>query len=567
MRFEVLGPLRVEGDGGLVPLKSGKQRALLASLLVAAGEAVSSDRLIQNVWGDDALADSRNTLQHGIAQLRKLLEPGRTRREPPRVLVSEGSGYRLALGEHSLDVVEFEEAVHESRTLVAERPEQAATALEAALALWRGAAYEDFEYTDFARAEQERLGDLRVSARELLVDARKAIHGPDAVIPDLEALVVEHPYREGLRIRLMKALYQGGRQAEALQVYRDTAATLSDELGIAPSPELRELEGQILVQDGSLAQPSAEAPLHNLPTLTTSLIGREHDLGSLVSFLDEKRLVTLLGPGGSGKTRLALAAADRVYRDYSNGAWLARLENLTDPSLVVSTIGSVVGMPEAPEREVIDTLSAFLSDKRTLLILDNCEHLIDAAAELADRLVRDCPQLVILATSQEPLGVSGEQRVHVPPLALPDENTSPFDELDSSPAVELFLERAAAIDPTVDRSAATLNTVANIARALDGIPLAIELAAARTDVLTPVEIAQRLGDRLQLLDTGPRDAPHRQRTLRDAVDWSFQLLNPDEQALFIRLGVFAGGFDAPGAAAVAESTEEETLALLARLVH
>ena len=216
---------------------------------------------------------------------------------------------------------------------------------------------------------------------------------------------------------------------------------------------------------------------------------------------------------------------------------------------------------------MLDTLSSFLSTKRALLILDSCEHLIETVAELADRLVSDCPHLVVLATSQEALGASGEQRVHVPPLALPEETTSPFDELESSPAVELFLERASAIDPESDRSATTLNAVANIVRALDGNPLAIELAAARTDLLTPVEIAQRLGERFQLFDAGPRDAPQRQRTLKGAVAWSYGLLDPAEQALFARLSVFAGGFDVVAAAAVSESKEEEMLALIARLVR
>ena len=568
MRFEVLGPLRLERDGAPVALTSGKQRALLASLLIAAGETVSSDRLIQDVWGDDALTDARNTLQHGVAQLRKVLEPGRGRSDSPTLLISSGSGYRVALAEHGVDAAEFEAGVEEARALLeTARPEPAALALDAALALWRGQAYEDFSYAGFARSEQERLAELRVNARELAVDARQAVQGPDAVISDLESLVVEHPYREGLRARLMKALYQAGRQAEALQVYRDAAAVLSDELGIAPSPELRELEAQILQQDSSLAQPRVAEPLHNLPAPTSSLVGRERDLEGVLGFLRSNRLVTLLGPGGSGKTRLALAAAEQVVEEHPDGVWLVRFDDLNDRSLIAATVGAVVGMPEAPERQVVDTLGSFLEGKRLLLILDNCEHLIEPVAELADRLVRDCPDLVILATSQEALGVSGEQRVQVPPLALPEQTASPFDEIESSSAVELYFARAAAMDPDVDRSTAALNAVANIVRALDGIPLAIELAAARSDLLTPVEIARRLGDRFQLLDAGPRDAPERQRTLRDAVSWSYGLLDPTEQGLFVRLGVFTGGFDVSAVVAVAESTEEEAFALVARLVR
>jgi predicted ATPase/DNA-binding SARP family transcriptional activator len=567
VKFAVLGPLQIERDGDLVALRSGRQRAVLARLLIANGETVSADRLIQDVWADQVPTDPRNTLQHGVAQLRKLLEPGRSRGESPRVLMSDGTGYRLALAEHAMDADEFEAGLAQARTMLeSARPGGAADVLGTVLELWRGQAYEDFAYDEFATAERERLDELRVVARELLLDARLELQGPDAVISDLEGLVAEHPYREGVRARLMRAMYQAGRQAEALQVYRDTAAVLSEELGISPSPELRALEGQILLQDPALAQPDASRPQSNLPALNTRLIGREDDLERVSGFLDAERLVTLLGPGGSGKTRLALSVAGEARDEYADGVWLVRLDTLADPALVNSAVGAVVRMPEAAERQVLDTLISFLSTKRMLLILDNCEHLIETVAELVDRLIDACPQLVILATSQEALNVRGEQRVQVRPLALPDDGSSPFDDLEASPAVELFMERAAAIDPEIDRSPASLNAVANIVRALDGIPLAIELAAARTDLLMPVEIAQRLSNRFQILDAGPRDAPQRQRTLRDAVAWSYGLLDSPEQAFFVHLGVFAGGFDVAAAAAVTDSTEDEALALISRLV-
>ena len=568
MRFEVLGPLRIQDDGALVPLTSGRQRALFASLLIAGGETVAADRLIEDVWGEDLPSDPANTLQHGVAQLRKLLEPGRKRGDSPTVLISEGTGYRLDLEGHSLDTADFEEHFERGRSLLDDGAAEAASEqFTRALALWRGPAYGDFAYSDFARAESERLEELRVQCRELLVDALGAAKGPDSVIADLEGLIVEFPYREGLWARLMRALYQAGRQADALRVYGRASRALGDELGIEPSVELRDLEEQILLQDPSLAPAVRKVVRHNLPIPATSLIGRDDDLERLLGFLETARLATLLGPGGSGKTRLAIEAAHRVVDEFGDGAWLVRLDDLLDPELLAATVGAVVAMPEDRDRTVAATLSAFLSEKRALLILDNCEHLIGAVAGLVESLLADCPALVVMATSQEALNVTGEQRVPVPPLQLPGDTGSPFDDIEVVPAVQLFLERAAAINPDVDRSAASIAAVANIVRALDGIPLAIELAAARTDLLSPAELAGRLADRFEILDAGPRDAPQRQRTLRDAVDWSYGLLDVPEQAFFKRLAIFAGCVDVAAAAAVTETSETEALAMIGRLAQ
>ena len=435
--------------------------------------------------------------------------------------------------------------------------------LSAALAVWRGPAYADFAYADFARAESERLDELRIQCRELLVDARSAATGPESVIADLEGLVVEYPYREGLWSRLMRVLYQTGRQAEALRVYADAGRVLGDELGIAPSTELQELEEQILLQDPSLASAQRRAPRHNLPAVTTSLIGRAETLAQVLDFLETARLTTLLGPGGSGKTRLAIEAAHRSVAAFADGVWLVRLDDLADAELLVATVGSVVGMPEDRHKAVIETLADHLSDKRSLLVLDNCEHLVEPVAGLADSLLAACPSLVILATSQEALNVTGEHRLPVPPLAMPGEEGSPFDDLESVPAVELFMSRAAAINPGVDTSAASIAAVANIVQALDGMPLAM----ARTDLLSPREIARRLADRFEILDSGPRNAPQRQRSLRDAVEWSVGLLEPAERSFFGRLSVFAGGFDIEAAAAVTGTEEAEALSTVGRLVQ
>lgn len=567
MRFEVLGPLRVVSDGGALPLTSGRQQALLVNLLIARGDVVASDRLIEAVWGTDLPSNPTNTLQHGVAQLRKILEPGRARSQAPLVLLSDGAGYRIDLSGHSFDVVEFEEAVAAARRLLSGPGEtEAARRLESALELWRGPAYAGFEYAEFARGDAERLEELRVQARELLIDAKTAMDGPAAAIAELEALVAEFPYREAVWARLMRSLYQEGRQAEALRVYQSARRTLGDELGIEPSPELRELEEQILLQDPSLAV-QLQVAVHNLPEPTTDLVGRDEALEELIGFLESTRLTTLLGPGGSGKTRLAIEAGRRVLGNYVDGAWLVRLDDLNDPELLATSIGSVLAMPENRDKPVLTTLTDYLTDKSMLIIVDNCEHLADSVADVIEAILEHCAGVTVLATSQLPLQLRGEQRVPLPPLRLPGEEGSPFGDIEAVPAVRLFLDRATAIDPGFDQGAASIAAVANIVSALDGMPLAIELAAARADLLTAVEIAKRLSDRFAVLNSAARDAPLRQQTLRNTVEWSYGLLEPDEQRFFTRLAVFPGSFDVVAAATVADVVEGEALALVGRLLQ
>ena len=564
----MLGPLRVTREGEPIPLTSGRQRALLGTLLIAGGRTVPAERLIEAVWGDDLPSNPANTLQHGIAQLRKLLEPGRRRGEPPQLIRSEAAGYRLDLEGHELDAVDFESQLAAGRVLLDDGAGVAAAGvLRAALELWSGSAYEDFAYDDFARAEADRLEELRIQAREALVDATAAAHGPEASVADLEALVAEFPYREALWAKLMTALYQSGRQAEALRVYRRASDTLGDGLGIAPSVGLRELEEQILLQDPALAAAPRRVVVHNLPAPATPLIGREEALGAAVEFVRSGRLTTVTGAGGSGKTRLAVEAGLATAADFPDGVWMVRLDDLSDSDLLAATIGAVVGMPENRDTTVLETLATYLADKRAMILLDNCEHLVDAVADLVDSLLARCPALTVLATSQVALSLTGEQRLPLPPLRLPGEQGSPFDDIAGVPAVALFLDRAAETDPGLEHSPETLAAAANIVTALDGIPLAIELAAARTDLLTPVEIAQRLGDRFEVLDPGTRAVPERHRTLRAAVTWSHDLLSPGDQVFFDCLGVFAGGFDVAAAAAVTEVGEGETLATLGRLLR
>ena len=558
--------MRVLRDGAVLALTSGRQQALLANLLIARGENVSADRIIDAVWGDALPANPANTLQHAVAQVRKLLEPGRTRSDRPTVLISEGGGYRLALDGHEYDVAEMEDAVEVGRRLLSGGSAlEAAERLQAALELWRGPAYSGFEYADFATGEVERLAELRVQARELLLDARSATAGPASVIGELEVLVADNPYREGLWARLMRALYQEGRQAEALRVYQRANRALG-ELGIEPSPELRELEEQVLLQDPSLAA-NIDAAKHNLPETATSLVGRDEALDQLLAMVEANRLTTVLGPGGSGKTRLAIEAARRVAGAFHDGVWLVRLEDLQDPVLLPVTFGAAVGMPEDKDKTVLAALTDFLASKEVLLVVDNCEHMVADAAETIEAILLNCSQVTVLATSQIALSINGEQRLPLPPLQIPGESGSPFDDMETVPAVQLFIERAKAVDPGFDTSPAALAAAANIVNALDGMPLAIELAAGRADVLSAAEIAQRLSDRFAVLEGSSRDVPERQRTLRNTVEWSYGLLDAEEQQFFRKLAAFAGSFDSTAAAAIADVAEPEALTLISRLLQ
>ncbi len=521
-QFSLLGPLSVTRDGAPIALGGQKRRALLAVLLLDANHVVSRDRLIDALWGEEPPDTARNTIQVYVSQLRKLLPEG--------VLETAAPGYKLVIEPEAVDLFEFMRLSEEGRTALGTGDAAgAADALRAALALWRGAPLADFAWEPFAQTEIVRLEELRLAALEDRIEADLSLGRHGQLIAELERLVAEHPLRERLRAQLMLALYRSGRQADALAVYQRARRTLVDELGIEPSDALRQLERAILAHDPSLNVPqAARTSPRRLPTPPTPLLGREQELAALADLVrsEDTRLVTLVGTGGIGKTRLAIELVRRLGPEFRQGAAVATLATLRDPALVARAILDALEIPEVghdPE----DVLLGTLANSELLLLVDNFEQVLPAARSIA-RLLDGAPALKVIVTSRAPLHVAAEREFPVPPLA-------------DDEAAELFIARAQAANPDFALSEQNAAAVAELCARLDGLPLAIELAAARTKLLPPAALLSRLGNRLQLLTGGRRDAPEHQQTLRMTLDWSYDLLEPDAQRLFAQLGVFAGG--------------------------
>jgi predicted ATPase/DNA-binding SARP family transcriptional activator len=551
MRFGILGPLAVWRDGEPVEIGGQRVRMLLALLLLDAGRAVSSARLIDEIWAEAPPSGAANALQSLVSRLRPVVEPASVELAP--------GGYRLSVEPEEVDVRRFERLAAEGRRALADGEHaRAAGRLGEALALWRGEPLADLAGGGFARAEVARLDQLRLAAVEDRVDADLGAGGAAAPVAELEALVAAHPLNERLRGLLMRALHAAGRPADALAVYAETRRLLADELGVDPSPELDRLHTAMLRQE---LAPQPGAPRAQL----TSFVGRDGEMARVTALLSERRLVTLIGPGGTGKTRLAIELAAR----------LVELAPLGDPVAVPRAVLAAIGVreagltePGARPADPLERLRRALASKRLLLVLDNCEHLVDAAAELVDALLGACPDLRVLATSREPLGVTGESLWPVPPLEAPpagvDVATAP-----AYPAVRLFLDRASAVRPDFALDAGNVAAVAQVCRRLDGMPLAIELAAARLRSLAVGQVAERLDDRFALLTGGSRTALPRHQTLRAVVDWSWDLLDDPERVLLRRLSVFAGGATLETAEQVCAGSglpRAAVLDLLARLV-
>ncbi|MDF6042148.1 winged helix-turn-helix domain-containing protein [Streptomyces sp. JH14] len=569
MRYSILGTTQaLHDDGTAVAIGGARLRALLTVLALRPGRAVPAAVLVDEVWDGEPPADAVGALQALVGRLRRVLGHA--------AIASAESGYRLAVEPDAVDLHRFERLTGEGmRALDAGDPAKAATVLDDALALWRGPALADLP--DRA-AVTARWTARRLDARRARFAAALALGRADEVLPELVALCAEHPMDEPLQALRLRALRDAGRTAQALAAYEEVRTGLADRLGADPGPELRSLHAELLHQEpgpppSGPAQAPAAAPgrvagsptvaapgrtpapepapgpipvaLGNLRARLTSFVGREADIEVLRGDLAQARLVTLLGPGGAGKTRLSQEAAESVAPAWPDGVWLAELAPVDDPETVPEAVLTALGAREtvlrgagaeelrAAERSAGDPLvrlTEHCSRRRMLLLLDNCEHVIEAAAALADHLLVHCPDLTVLATSREPLGVPGEF-------------VRPVDPLPDPMALRLLADRGAAAKPgfRIDADEETAAAAAEICRRLDGLPLAIELAAARLRMLSPRQIADRLDDRFRLLTSGARTVLPRQQTLRAVVDWSWDLLDASERAVLRRLSVFAGG--------------------------
>ncbi|MGI5166086.1 BTAD domain-containing putative transcriptional regulator [Spirillospora sp. CA-253888] len=521
MRFGVLGPLAVwTADGEQVRVPEAKVRALLADLLVHRGRVVPVDRLVDDLWNGAPPGSPAGTLRAKVSQLRRALAEAEA---GGRGLVAfRAPGY--VLHAEDTDAARFEELVRRARESRA--PDVRARLLTEALGLWRGQAFADFADEEFARAEAQRLTEQRLTALEDLAEARLELGDHHELAGELASPAEEHPLRERLRAAHIRALYRAGRQSEALAAYDALRDRLRDDLGLDPGPELAALHQAVLRQDPALAP--ASRPRTNLPAQLTELVGRDAAVREVRGLLAAGRLVTLTGPGGVGKTRLALAAAAGLEDAFPGGIWLVELApHRADLAEAVAAVLGVRDVPDPEGRPLADRITGALRGAPALLVLDNCEHVIEPAADLAALLLRGSPGLRVLATSQEPLSVAGERLWPVPPLE-PDG------------AVRLFTARAAEAAPGAVLDG---HAVAAICRRLDGIPLALELAATRLRTMDATELADRLDDRFRLLAGGNRGLPPRQRTLRAMIDWSWEPLTGAERLVLGRLAVHADGCD------------------------
>jgi len=562
VEFRVLGPFEVLVGGRPVPIGSRKQRLVLSALTVEVDRVVGADALSLLLWDDVPPSSADVTLRSLVSRVRRALGGS------GGCLEGRDGGYRLRVDPAQVDGVRFERGVVQARDqLAAGRSEEAASTLRDMLGLWRGPAYCEIADRDFGRPAAHRLDEARADAVEELAEAEIASGEWQQALAVLEPHLAAHPLRERPWEQLMLALYRSGRQAEALAAYRRVRALLRDELGVEPNPALRTLERRILNQDPRLAAVAEHVgaartaePVAELPVPLTALVGRAAELAELARVLTRTRLLTLTGVGGVGKTRLALQLARNVECGFAGGVRLVELGTLMPDAgearwAVAAEVASGLDVASAGATDAEEVLRRVADRLRgrpaLLLVLDNCEHVVDAVARFVHGALQRCSELTVLITSREPLAVPGEVVWAVPPLALPPAGTHDLVDLAAGDAVALFCQRAGAAQAGFTLTVDNAPAVERICRRLDGIPLALELAAARMRALGPDQVAARLDSRFELLTAGGRTALPRQQTLRATMDWSYRLLSGDEQVVLRRLTVFAAPFDLDAAEAVA----------------
>ena len=576
MQIRVLGPLDVaSGDGTPHAVRGARRRLLLATLILHRNAACGIDQLVDVLFGQDPPERAAGTVQSYVSRLRSDLGDVGHRLE------TRPGGYQLVVDPDELDSVRFERQVARSLEVLGRDPRRAAARLGEALGWWSGGrAFAEFVDDLALQAEGTRLEEVRQRAAEARVEALLAVADHAGAIDELETCIASWPLREGFRSQQMLALYRSGRQPEALRAFQRFRTDLGNQLGLEPSEALADLERRMVRTDASLDGPPATAPVGsvgkapadggprgNLPRRVTALLGREVELAQLTEVLRTAPLLTLTGPGGVGKTRLAMQLSDRSAVEHLDGVWLCDLAPVREDALVAEAVTTALDVQRRQDRSTIEGLVEVLQSRRLLIVLDNCEHVLAPIREVTEAVLRACPDVRIVATSREPLGVDGETVWPLGPLALPSpEETDPVMAMES-PAVRLFVARATSAHPGFRLEEATVSSVVAICRRLDGLPLALELAAARVRSMTLPDLAAELSSDFTILATSAGDPRH--HTLEATVAWSYQLLGVAEQALFDRLSVFAGSFtvdDIEGVCADAAVSGAGVRGLLAALV-
>ncbi|MFB6807084.1 BTAD domain-containing putative transcriptional regulator [Streptomyces sp. NPDC056387] len=556
MELKVLGPIEATERGETVPLPGGRARTVLATLALHHGNAVSVERLVAAAWGDGAPATARAQIQAMVSALRRALDD--TLR--PQAIRTRQPGYVLSADAVHTDLDTFVRCVAEGRREAAEGdPAEAARLLRTALGQWRGPAFEGMP-SEYLEAEAARLEETRLGVVEECLGLELSLGARPDLVAEIQALAASHPLRETVHRLYMTALRRGGRHAEALTAYQDARRALAEELGVEPGPALRALYQEILA-DGSTAplrEPSAPRPGPSAPGVRPGesgrdqaarapLFGRDRDVEELAALVTARRLVTLVGPPGIGKTSLSLVVAQRAGADMPDGTWVVELDGVSRPDLVPATVAAALGVPAGPGKALTEALTAGLGQRTALIVLDNCEHVLDACADLADTLLARCGGLHLLATSREPLAVTGETVRTVGPLDVPSGDSA--EALLGSAAGRMLMDRAAARLPAFTVTDETAPPAASVCRATEGVPLALELVAAQLRALPLAEVANRIDRQLEVL-ARRRARPARHSSLRAAIGWSHQLLTGREQRVLAELSVFAGGFTLHAAEAV-----------------